>query len=177
MTIKMILCTDLHGGIGKNNSLPWGNAYPEDLQYFKEQTLNSNVIMGRKTFESLPFKYGLPNRSNIVITSQWRELGSAEHMSNGVFHVGESYVTRKMKVLGKSIPFSDNTWIIGGKSVYEKLLPYVDEIHHSFIVDKTYDCDTFINCDLWEGDGNWYLADYKELSDKVKVQIYKRKQK
>ena len=52
--IKMILATDANGGLGFKNSLPW--YIPEDLQYFKSVTDGQTVVMGRKTFESLPFK-------------------------------------------------------------------------------------------------------------------------
>ena len=61
MTIKMIIATDCIFGIGKDNKLPWD--CPEDLKYFKEQTLNDCVVMGRKTYESLPFENGLPNNN------------------------------------------------------------------------------------------------------------------
>ena len=96
--IKMILCTDLEGGIGKeDNSLPWGNSYPEDLQYFKQQTLDCNVIMGHNTFKSLGREFGLPDRTNYVLSSQWRDLCTAEKMEEGLFFVGESFIDRKIK--------------------------------------------------------------------------------
>ena len=50
--------------IGVNNDLPW--SLPEDLKHFKEYTLNKPIVMGRKTFESLP--KALPNRKNIVLS-------------------------------------------------------------------------------------------------------------
>ncbi len=51
--------------IGLNNKLPW--TLPEDLAWFKKNTLNKPIVMGRKTWESLPFK-PLPNRDNIILT-------------------------------------------------------------------------------------------------------------
>ena len=65
MEIHLIWAQDYDGGIGKNGQLPW--YIPEDLKNFKKITLDSTIIMGRKTWDSLPFK-PLPNRRNIVIS-------------------------------------------------------------------------------------------------------------
>ena len=67
MNIDMIWAQDKNGGIGKNGTLPWNIS--EDLQNFKKVTWGHPIIMGRKTWESLPFK-PLPNRRNIVLSSQ-----------------------------------------------------------------------------------------------------------
>ena len=67
ITIDMIWAQDESGGIGKNGKLPWNIS--EDLQNFKKITLGHPIIMGRKTWESLPFK-PLPKRRNIVLSSQ-----------------------------------------------------------------------------------------------------------
>ena len=64
---EMVVAVDTNGCIGKANSIPWH--LPEDLKHFKELTLNQIVIMGRRTFESLP-NGPLKNRLNIVISSQ-----------------------------------------------------------------------------------------------------------
>ena len=66
MKIHLIWAQDKYGGIGKNGRLPW--KLPEDLKKFKRLTLNSTIIMGRKTWESLTLK-PLPKRRNIVLTS------------------------------------------------------------------------------------------------------------
>ena len=67
INIDMIWAQDESGGIGKNGKLPWNIS--EDLQNFKKITLGHPIIMGRKTWESLPFK-PLPKRRNIVLSSQ-----------------------------------------------------------------------------------------------------------
>jgi dihydrofolate reductase len=55
--------------IGKGNDLPW--KLPDDMKYFKEKTLGSYVVMGRKNYESIPPKFRpLPDRENIIITRQ-----------------------------------------------------------------------------------------------------------
>ena len=66
MEVHLIWAQDKNGGIGKNGKLPWHIS--EDLKNFKKITLNSTIIMGRKTWESLPIK-PLPNRENIVLST------------------------------------------------------------------------------------------------------------
>ena len=66
MNINMIWAQDINNAIGKDGDLPW--RIPEDLKNFKNITNNATIIMGRKTWDSLPIK-PLPNRRNIVISS------------------------------------------------------------------------------------------------------------
>jgi len=67
MKIHLIWAQDQNGGIGKDGKLPWNIS--EDLKNFKKLTLNSTILMGKHTWESLPIK-PLPNRKNIVLSSQ-----------------------------------------------------------------------------------------------------------
>ena len=67
MKINLIWAQDYNGGIGKEGNIPW--YISEDLKHFKKLTQNSIVIMGRKTWDSLPFK-PLPSRRNIVLSSR-----------------------------------------------------------------------------------------------------------
>ena len=67
MEVHLIWAQDKNGGIGKNNMLPWHIS--EDLINFKKITSNHTIIMGRRTWESLP-KKPLPNRRNIVLSSK-----------------------------------------------------------------------------------------------------------
>ena len=67
MRIQLIWAQDKNGGIGKNGKLPWHIS--EDLKNFKKITKNHPIIMGRVTWESLPFK-PLPRRRNIILSSQ-----------------------------------------------------------------------------------------------------------
>ncbi|MEK7148581.1 MAG: dihydrofolate reductase [Patescibacteria group bacterium] len=63
MAIILVAAMDRNRGIGNNNKLPWGNPIPEDIANFKSLTLRENVVMGRKTWGSIPKKYRpLPNR-------------------------------------------------------------------------------------------------------------------
>ena len=67
MIVSIIVAASENNVIGNNNDLIW--SFPNDMNFFKQKTLNHHVIMGRKNFESIPHKFKpLPNRTNIVIT-------------------------------------------------------------------------------------------------------------
>ena len=76
MEIHLSWAQDSNGGIGANGKLPWHVA--EDLINFKSLTINSTVIMGRKTWESLPIK-PLPKRNNIVLSSKKQDNVETYH--------------------------------------------------------------------------------------------------
>lgn len=113
--VKAIWAQDESGLIGNGLHLPWSN--PEDLKFFKETTTGSAVLMGYNTFASLGFK-PLPNRKNIVLTHKPTVL------VNGYDTV---YIFSSIKdVLEK---FADtDIYVIGGASIYDATIDYVDEI-------------------------------------------------
>ncbi len=170
MTVKMIIATSTDYGIGLDNKLPWH--CPEDLQYFKTVTDNNVVVMGRKTYESLPmFPKGLPNRKNIVITSNGSNyIGWNKRIVNRVSNLpwfkdkGINYYTR----LGKDVV------IIGGATIYKEMLPVVEEIHQTLMKGE-YKCDTFFDMSFLYN-GEWQLVSSKELSDIAVVNVWKRKE-
>ncbi len=112
--IKMIAAVSQNMVIGKNNTLPWSKHYSEDLKHFKQMTANCNIIMGRNTFESIGSK-PLPNRRNIVISSKQLEIESYPSLLEAI----ESL---------KGSPLED-TWLIGGSSIYKEGMKYAQEIH------------------------------------------------
>lgn len=127
--IRAILAHDAHWGIGKDGDLPWPKN-SDDLKWFKECTNGGVVVMGRKTWESLPQK-PLPNRENVVITRR----GDIE-----------ADVVVDMKSALKILPqmnFSKDVWIIGGANILTQLLPYCDELCLNN-VGGDYECDTFL---------------------------------
>lgn len=102
-----------NGVIGKDNAIPWH--LPEDLAHFKATTLGAPVIMGRKTWDSLPPKFRpLPGRRNIVITrdAAWHAEGAerAGSLDEAVALCGD--VAR--------------AWVIGGAEIYRLALPRAD---------------------------------------------------
>lgn len=162
MTVKMIVATDSFWGIGKDNKLPWD--IPEDLQYFKEQTVGCTVVMGRKTYESLPFEGGLPHRFNVVVSGSWDyEHGNIQTMGLESLVGG---LTNPKWVDG------DSFWIIGGASIYKQLLPYVEEIHHTLVYGE-YECDTFFDMSFLQ-EGGWRLVESKLLCDKATVNVWRK---
>jgi dihydrofolate reductase len=129
--IRAILAHDAYWGIGQDGDLPWPKN-TEDLQWFKESTAGGVVVMGRKTWESLP-KKPLPGRTNAIVTTQPIEnaLGN---------------IVVDLKSLLKILPqmnYTQNVWIIGGAQLVEALLPYCDELWLNN-VGNVYECDVFL---------------------------------
>lgn len=130
--------------IGSDGDIPWH--YPEDLKYFKEQTTGHPVIMGRKTFESLPKDYRpLPNRKNIVLTR--RENWGAGKDISVASSLEEAYNIARENDRSKC-------FIIGGSSVYSQALEDVDKMLITRIKGN-YDGDTYFpewNSNDWKGE-------------------------
>jgi|JI10StandDraft_1071094.scaffolds.fasta_scaffold256939_2 dihydrofolate reductase len=108
--LHLIFARASNGVIGRDGHLPWH--LPEDLAHFKRTTLGCSVIMGRKTWDSLPPKFRpLPGRLNIVITRQsdWQAAGAqrAGSLDEALRHC----------------PAGGDAWIIGGAEIYAQTLP------------------------------------------------------
>jgi len=118
----MIFACDLNGVIGKNGDLPWRQS--TDLQFFKKTTLGKTVIMGRKTWESLPFP--LPGRRNIVISRSNRD--DVDVMS-----------VQETRELAKT----EDVFIIGGGEIYSVFIEDSSVIYRTVINSEVEDGDTF----------------------------------
>jgi dihydrofolate reductase len=127
MQVNLIYARAANGVIGNNNAMPWH--LPEDLAHFKQLTNGWPVIMGRKTWDSLPPKFRpLPGRVNLVITRQtgWAAEGATV-----------------MPSLAEALAFchaSSEVWVIGGAQIYALAEPLaqraeVTEIHQDFVGD------------------------------------------
>jgi dihydrofolate reductase/thymidylate synthase len=137
---EVILACTKNYGIGKNNSLPWN--IPEDLRIFKEKTMDSVLIMGRKTAESL--HHTLERRNIICIgKSQWTtQFTSATSFENALEIAEKFYVGKKIFVAGGAKIYD---------TVFRKYLHLVSKLHIS-IMNEMYSCDTFIselNLEKW----------------------------
>jgi len=115
--LGMIVACDRNGAIGKDGDLPWKQS--TDLQHFKRVTMGSNLIMGRKTWDSLPGM--LPGRAHYVLSR-----GEVE----GV----------EVIALDKALEMEG--WVIGGGEIYELFLPHVEELHRTIIDARVSDADT-----------------------------------
>ena len=161
MTIKMIICTGLNGEIGYSNDRLAFDC-PEDMKYFKEQTTGHNVVMGSKTFESLPFKNGLPDRINHIVTSDPRKIPLG-------LSAGDSETMKKVLPIYDSIEGKD-TWIIGGASIYEQFLDLVEEVHYTLITEVNDKADIKFDTSFLFND-EWKLTESLGLSDRAGVTV------
>jgi len=120
MTAPLIIVAALarNGVIGKDNALPWH--LPEDLKHFKQLTTGHAVIMGRKTWESLPERFRpLPGRTNIVVTR------NRDYDAPGATVVGSLAETQKVGA-GESVSVS--LFVIGGAELYAHALPLAQRL-------------------------------------------------
>jgi len=166
--IKAILAHGLNGEIGQEGDMPWGRSLPKDLEYFKEQTIGETILMGRKTFESLPFNLGLPIRYNIVLTN--------DHNTRSVSH-GDGYFTEfcNMKILGMLIDPDEDLYLIGGGSVYKQMEHLIDEYHITTVRQSYPEADTFFKPDLSEFEKVGEELDVGNGELEASVQVWRRK--
>ena len=131
MEIALIYARAANGVIGKDGTMPWH--LPEDLAHFKQLTLGAPVIMGRKTWDSLPPRFRpLPGRTNIVVTRQpdWKE--------NGVQR--SSSLREALQIVEQSNPAT--VWVIGGAQIYAQALPLAQRVEVTEIA-QNFDGDAF----------------------------------
>ena len=153
--IDVIVAISKDFGIGKNNRLPW--RIPEELQLFKEKTMNSVLIVGSHTKRSLP---KLPGRTVFVVSSAFHPLSDDPN----TFPSFES-------ALRKARETSKKVFVIGGRILYEYVLTIYRtsvRLHVSFI-DKMYDTDVHITRSLLEGFQTTEETKYKDFVHKVMV--------
>ena len=137
LKIAAIVAFEKNRGIGLNNSIPW--YMPEDLRHFKQLTSGSAVLMGRKTYDSLPEKFKpLPNRQNFVV-SRTLKPGS---LGDSVSIVSDPVDFIRMVKGGKQSVLNNQLWIVGGQRIYEVTLGFIDEIYVTRI-NQSYQADAF----------------------------------
>ena len=152
--MKIIVAVDNDWCIGKNGKLL---AYlPADMKFFKETTMGHTVVMGRKTWDSLP-KRPLPNRINGVLSRTLKNIEGA-------------------KIFSSINEIPSDAFIIGGGEIYKELLPYCDEalVTHIYM---NFNGDTFFpNLDKLE---EWKIVDSSSIieTNGYKIQFLKYIQK
>jgi dihydrofolate reductase len=132
--ISIIVAIAQNNAIGKNNQLLWH--IPADLKRFKHLTTGHTIVMGKRTFESLPIR-PLPNRRSIVITDI-----AGEQMEGCIMAYSIEEAIDKMDD-------EKENFIIGGGSVYRQFLPIAQQLYLT-IVQSDFEADTFLNIDLKE---------------------------
>lgn len=136
--LSIIVAKAKNNTIGKDNKLLWHIS--DDLKRFKELTTNHNIIMGRKTFESLGGI--LPNRKHIIFSQ------------NPDFKVENENVeiVHSMLQIQQYIEDEEENFVIGGAMIYNLLMPYVTKMYVTE-VEKEFEGDAFfpkINSEVWE---------------------------
>ena len=126
MSVSIIAAVGRNFELGKNNDLIWH--FKQDMKFFKETTLGHTVIMGRKTFESLP--KALPNRLNVVITSD------SSYSEENIVVV--SSVEQALKYCN-----NEEAFVIGGGMIYKEFLPFADKLYLTEIEDSRENADTY----------------------------------
>ncbi len=164
MNISIIVAIAENYAIGKDNDLLWHIS--KDLKRFKELTNGHYIVMGKKTYFSLP-KRPLPNRVNMVITDV-----PGEQIDDCLMAYSIEDAISKMDHKGEN-------FIIGGGSIYRQFMPYADKLYITR-VHKDFDADTFfpeISLDEWK------LIEKQEVNDDPQndftysFETYERKKK
>ena len=133
MLISMIVAHDLNNGIGKDGQLLWH--IPKDLKHFKKTTLGCTVVMGRKTYESLP--NALPHRENWILTKDESYVPKQRFNDRvKVFHSKEELLAEADR-LRKA-----NIFIIGGGEIYKLFLDDATDIIAT-VVNEVLPADTY----------------------------------
>ncbi len=153
--ISAIVAVDNNWGIGYNGELL--ERIPEDLKRFKELTTGHVVVMGSKTWDSLPRK-PLPNRLNVIITR------TAIGAKDGGHFWSMPAITNIMNYKRHTFDFD----IIGGGQIYKELLPFCDRVYVTKIFKNHKNVDTYFpNLDSkkeWEGKPVGEIQTYKDLT-------------
>ena len=135
--ITLIAALSQNNVIGVNNSIPW--RIKDDMLHFKDLTMGHPVIMGRKTYDSLPDSFKpLPGRKNIVMSRNYQD-------NNGIYLAKN--MDEALKLAG-----DEETYVIGGSQIYESFLPIANKMELTKI-QRDYEGDAFfpeINWKEWE---------------------------
>jgi len=156
--VNMIVACDSRCGIGINNKLPWPHS-DVDMKWFRENTANSIIVMGRKTWESIGSSC-LPKRINVVISTQ--EFDGPDAILSG--SVPDILDEVKNKYPSKDI------WIIGGSRIYEQAHKFCDNVYLTQF-EESYQCDSFI--DLKEILRGRYES-YSKIVDNIKFSVWSK---
>jgi dihydrofolate reductase len=152
MKISIIVAVDRNMAIGNDNKLLFW--LPNDLKRFKALTTGNTIIMGRRTFESLP-KGALPNRRNIVLTSR----------ADAQFAGAESFTSLEAALA--ACREDEHIYIIGGETLYRRAMEVADELCITEIDSAAPEADAYfpeIKAEVWkEKSRDAHPADEKHL--------------
>lgn len=151
MTLSIIVAMAENRAIGRNGDLIWHNS--RDLKQFKKITTGHTVIMGYKTYLSLPNQKALPNRRNVILTSRLENAPEGFEIAGSIKNALEM------------VKDEEEVFVMGGGMVYEQFLPLADRLYLTRI-GKSFEADTYfpyVNFDEWE------LVDLEVIDDDPNV--------
>ena len=137
MTITLIAAVAENNALGKDNKMIWH--LPDDFKRFKKLTTGHHIIMGRKTFESLPGM--LPNRTHVIITRQQD------------YKADDCIIVNSLEDALKACPQDEEVFIIGGGEIFKDSLEIADKIELTYIYGISPEADAFfpeIDKDKWK---------------------------
>lgn len=139
--LTIIVAVARNGGIGRNGDLAF--YISDDLRHFKSLTMGHPIIMGRRTFESLP-KGALPGRRNIVVTR------------NADFSAPNVETAPSLQAAIDLVSDVDQAFILGGGSIYQQAMPLASRLEITHIEADAIDADTFFPA---IDSANWQLIE------------------
>ena len=151
MTLSIIVAMAENRAIGRNGDLIWHNS--RDLRQFKKITTGHTVIMGYKTYLSLPNHKALPNRRNIILSSRLESAPDGFELADSI------------NAALDMVKDEEEVFVMGGGMVYEQFLPLADRLYLTRI-GKSFEADTYfpyVNFDEWE------LVDLEVIDDDPQV--------
>ena len=151
MTLSIIVAMAENRAIGRNGDLIWHNS--RDLKQFKKITTGHTVIMGYKTYLSLPNHKALPNRRNIILSSRLETAPEGFELADSI------------NAALDMVKDEEEVFVMGGGMVYEQFLPLADRLYLTRI-GKSFEADTYfpyVNFDEWE------LVDLEVIDDDPQV--------
>lgn len=163
MTVCIIVAFSKNFVIGNENDIPW--YIREDMLYFKKTTMDKIVIMGRKTYESIPEKHRpLLGRTTYLLTRD--PTYTVDHPNVKIFH---SFT--KALFAAKLVSYDDEIMIAGGAEIYKQAMPHADKIYAT-VIQQDFEGDTLFPPPLVE---EWFLTDsFEDFHDPQLDLLYSR---
>lgn len=170
MAIKLIVAMDLNGGIGYKDELLF--RVPEDLGRFKKLTTGHIVVMGRKTYESLP-NGALLDRINVVVTR------NKNYNPQNYKVVVENNIDRIINHYTQTGKQDKDIFIIGGSEIYKQFIPYVDEFHITQIHKVAKNADSYFPIEQVLANKRIFLSEAESMfsdsiNSKITFMVYKK---
>jgi dihydrofolate reductase len=158
LSLSIIAALDKNSLIGDNGMLPWD--IPEDLAWFKQQTMGKTVVMGRKTWLSLG--KALPGRRNVVLTNSSIFLAEGADIIHSLSDV-------------LALAKHDDVFVIGGAELFKQTLPHADTLYLS-LIDQSFKGDTYFP---HYHQADWIITSQHVITTKqhitISFNIYNRK--